>query len=390
MNAYRVFIEEIKQLSNFYRHTMSAYHKSALFSSLKEKEAENQIQDVNNTHPNKDNKFVSRKRNHQHLTEIVFVRVVSVLEVFLIDLVKEVFLQNKEPFKKQDIILTFPQSELLSYKSATEIYNKIINRECRKLSSGGFSDVVKYYKNIFGIDLTSFYPGFKIMEKYHDCRHLLVHRLGKTDQSFRLKYNTKKQFLTVDEYYLMNCIKDFKLFGEKVNEHIKIALETKFNNEKQRKDVETSLQLKVTFLSTNSSKYFEKNFEFWVNDRLYSFEDILDNKSYIAPNVAKYIISGTFVVVNMFLKILRKAQENSEINLIKKNRRIDRKFVDDQMLKKIKDRLPNQPWEKGIHRIIAKEFNITNTIATAAIKKLIAQGHFCEQIDGKLIDEYVI
>lgn len=56
------------------------------------------------------------------------------------------------------------------------------------------------------------------------------------------------------------------------------------------------------------------------------------------------------------------------------------------LLEKVKLALPDQPWERGIHKAVANEVGLSNSLVTKAIRKLIEDGTFNEQIDGELYE----
>lgn len=72
-------------------------------------------------------KQIAKDKRRDNLNTLIFVRIISTLEVFLVDLIKDAFLITKEPFKKQDLKIDMSHAEILSIKSAGNFYNKIIN-----------------------------------------------------------------------------------------------------------------------------------------------------------------------------------------------------------------------------------------------------------------------
>lgn len=58
----------------------------------------------------------------------------------------------------------------------------------------------------------------------------------------------------------------------------------------------------------------------------------------------------------------------------------------DEIIKNVKSLLPEQPWPKYVHKAVAQEVGISNGMAQKAIRKLINDGIFKEQINGKLFD----
>lgn len=57
-----------------------------------------------------------------------------------------------------------------------------------------------------------------------------------------------------------------------------------------------------------------------------------------------------------------------------------------EIVNKVKSLLPAQPWPKHIHKTIAGEIGVSNALVQKAIRQLISDGIFKEQIDGKLYE----
>ncbi|MFA6261445.1 MAG: hypothetical protein WC760_08255 [Bacteroidia bacterium] len=408
MKAFQNFNHDINKLLAFYKATIYSYDQTEQTLVYQKKSKIPFDDPTEGALLIKQPHFFKYKRSgkieiRKTLSEIVFVRVVSALEVFLIDLVRDAFLESKEPFKKHDNIQQISQAELLSYKSTTEISSKIINRECRKLSSGGFLDIIKYYKRYFDIDLANFAPGRSKMEEYHDRRHLLVHRLGKTDQQYREKYNTVKQGISIDVEYLSECLDDFKCFSEMVNNQMKYQLQNEYNPKvKKVKSFDRKVLIQVELLRDIKLDSIEPNFEFWANDEFSNFNDILDTKREIGENIIEFVVSGTFRQIKSYLKILRRSERKKLIKLHEKDitkvepkeknenletRVYATRILDEGVLNQIQKRLPIQPWTKGVHKIVASEINVPNKLVSIAIQVLIAKGVFKNQIDGVIIEK---
>ena len=233
MKAYSNFLNELLVLERFFFGTKYSFEETenliAFIRANKLKFA--QETDFGLT-VSKPNPFSIKKRakttRRNIVLELIYVRIVSALEVFLVDLIRDIFILSKDPFKRQDIKHQFTQGELLSLESTTSILDMIINKECRKLSSGGYKDIVKYYKRNFSIDIGSFHPGNKRMEEIHDRRHLLVHKLGKTDKAYRQKYNTFNMSVYIKEDYLIETISDLRTFATLLKNQVDYRIKNDF------------------------------------------------------------------------------------------------------------------------------------------------------------------
>jgi len=56
-----------------------------------------------------------------------------------------------------------------------------------------------------------------------------------------------------------------------------------------------------------------------------------------------------------------------------------------QLLKKVKETLPEQPWPNGVHKKVAETLGITKSQATKYMQELIRRGEVFHQIDGTII-----
>lgn len=394
MRTHQQFISELNTLINFYRSSLYAYDQTDYFLYQWRKKKDDLIEiDIEVNPPT----FYKSKvkgvvsENQKNLAEIVFVRFVSALEVFLIDQIREIFISHKEPFKKENIILEFKQSDLLSIKSTADIYNLVISKELRRLSSGGFNEIVKYYNKTLKIDIANIYPGFKVMEEYHQRRHLLVHRLGKTDQFYRDKYNYQGHNITVENFYLENCFEDFKKFSEEILEQVKNRSKENFSTQKNNKKPEAKCQIEVEF-SKKTTPIFESNYEFWAGDALYMFNNIFDRKVFHSPEKPTFYLSGTAMQILAYIAIVETEIKRSKIKAIivskisnqNSNKPI---LLDKHLIEKIKLKLPEQPWQKNQHKRTAKELGLSNVIVSKAITELIKNGTFKLQRGGKILGE---
>ena len=182
IRAYSIVSRELKQLRSFYDTTLRAYDRVKDIQDLAhESEPLNNALRDNSVRWSKTEKRIRSEHRKQIiesiLRELILVRTISALETFLTDAIRDIFVVTKSPFMDKSVRIDLSQEELIANNSPTKIYSRIINRETRKLTSGGFNEFIKYYKNRFGIDLSQISPGYKKMNEYHDILHILVHRL---------------------------------------------------------------------------------------------------------------------------------------------------------------------------------------------------------------------
>lgn len=60
--------------------------------------------------------------------------------------------------------------------------------------------------------------------------------------------------------------------------------------------------------------------------------------------------------------------------------------VDDEILERVRDRLPKQPWPQGIQKQICEEFGFDKKVVHEAVKLLINSGVFMNQYTGVVVD----
>ncbi|MCR4274775.1 MAG: hypothetical protein NUW02_01865 [Candidatus Campbellbacteria bacterium] len=155
----------------------------------------------------------------RYLQELLFTRLISALEIFLIDSIREIGKITPENFKSKELV-PYTREQVLSFLTIEELQNSLIEKDCRQLSSLGFQEITKFYKNKLGIDYHSLHPGITRLEEYHERRHILVHRLGQVDDFYRHKYNSTAKRLSVDFSYLNEVIDNLFRFSEELNQKI--------------------------------------------------------------------------------------------------------------------------------------------------------------------------
>ncbi|MDP3468077.1 MAG: hypothetical protein Q8S11_07065 [Daejeonella sp.] len=63
------------------------------------------------------------------------------------------------------------------------------------------------------------------------------------------------------------------------------------------------------------------------------------------------------------------------------------RFLDEVLIEAIRCELPDQPWQTGIHKMVASKLQLSNKLVSDAIKQLIVRGIFRRQVGGKVIME---
>lgn len=310
----------------------------------------------------------------RYLRETIFVRLISALEVFLIDVIREVFLARRDLFHSEDRI-QFSVGEILSASSITDLWTKLINQELRKLQNQGFKEISKFYKNRLGIDLNGSATSLSVIQEFHDRRHILVHRLGRSDDEYRHRYNTTLKNLTITEEYLLNSLKIIQEFAR----FIAIEAQTKIE-ERKEKDVNQRFELEVKVVVEVTSKTAEavtdRNFHYSVEDRIGCLNDILVSYQLDDPKQI-LILAGSRSNVKKYLQILKRlAREGHlivhETNYIRQASISQKECrLPKEIVRKIAETLPIKPWPKHIHKDIAQKFGISNSQAQVAVDVIL-------------------
>jgi hypothetical protein len=162
-----------------------------------------------------------RLQHVRYLRELIFIRLISALEVFLIDAIREGFLENAKVLKPSpDAVVQISLGEFLSYSSLKEGLKTYINRETRSLQGQGYDAIRKYYLKSLEIDFSRSKSDLSIVARCHDDRHILVHSLGRVDDQYRHKYSTDIKALNLSETDLLNAQREIFALALHVNDSL--------------------------------------------------------------------------------------------------------------------------------------------------------------------------
>jgi len=165
----------------------------------------------------------TRKKYPDKLRQLILISSITSLEVFLTDLIGEIFQRDTQPFEEQ-LPIEFAKSQLLNSPSIKGIHNEIIRRDIRRLTSGGLTEIRKYYLSKFKIDFGKFGVSINEIDEIHTRRHIHVHRNGKCDKEYVNKY--PKMGYKVDERiiiehdYLVESLNKLSEFASEINKAV--------------------------------------------------------------------------------------------------------------------------------------------------------------------------
>ncbi|OFX16470.1 MAG: hypothetical protein A2033_05255 [Bacteroidetes bacterium GWA2_31_9] len=402
MNPYKIFSKEFDDLESFYK--ISSFSTKQIFElyKLEKRLFETDLFQKYSfpTRPSFIKNNTGFLLNQQFfLRELILIRMISALEVYLIENIKFIAANNVFIFKTNDQI-SFTTAELMSYDSITEIFEKIITKDCRKLSSGGFKKITSYYYSKLKLNISSIPPGQNIMDEYHDRRHLFVHRLGKTDEYYRNKYNLQKAGISINETYLLTAFKDLKYFAESINKFTKALIENKPDSKGIKNERLVIFKFKYKELIP---EFVNRESRFWFNDKLVYAKDIIKDVSISEDKLVEIVLFGQKTKVAAFYKNAKNHisatkglfcfklvhlldYNETTITTSTEQQRKAKIIIDEEKIENVKNLLPVQPWNKGVHMIIAEKLALPKKIVQIAIRVLISRGVFKNQINGEIVE----
>ncbi|MBV9865488.1 MAG: hypothetical protein JO316_09075 [Abitibacteriaceae bacterium] len=304
-----------------------------------------------------------------YLREILLIRVISALEVFLVDTIREVFTVRRDLFHKNDTI-QYSYGQILSFESISEIATQLINKECRALQNAGFAKVIAYYQKYLDIKFEKSGLDLKELQEYHERRHLMVHRLGRTDEKYRHDYSSTDKQLSVNKRYIIHCFETVRAFAEFVYTETK-SLRRQNTLTRQRKEPTTIAYANVLPLNGRGAKVIHMNYTFAAEEEILVVKDIVFSKV-PHPNGSYTLgLHGSVKQVDAYLQYLQHSENKQRLKLVdfKYVRRITPKdSLPNDFVDKIEASLPDLPWSTNIHEQIANKFRISNRQSKKAIQ----------------------
>lgn len=300
-----------------------------------------------------------RSQYPRYLRETLFVRVISALEVFLIDTVRRVLQARKDLFPG-DAPAAFAVGEILFAPSLTRLHSRLINRECRTLHSQGFTKVAEYFRNRVTIDVLA-YPEYPQLLERHDRRHLLVHRLGKTDEAYRRRHSSLRKAVTVDEPYFLDTIQLVTLFTKRLDKAA-AELASAPGTTATSGSAPSTIRLRLELLQVGAAAYLASDFTFFVGEDLIALRDILKSQ---ARDGSTYdlVLAGDPAHVRAYCKLIKGLAKKTLLSILEQKllggvRGVGRPKIPLPMLVQLAKRLPGLPWPRGIHKQLAADLNL--------------------------------
>lgn len=381
MKSYDKFIREIQDIQRWLHTTIYSYKIASNDLTCKLSRNENVEQNVNDAFNDSGyNVFSLIHRlstdNIKMCKELALIRSISALEVYLIDSIREVYSANKSPFMKKGAI-EYQLGEILSCTDINELHDKYIEKQCRQLHSGGLEDITKFYKSKFDIDFTKFNTsinsktyGLHQIKQYHQKRHLIVHRLGKTDDHYRKTYNTSATEIKLDETDLAIFFKLLMQFAYYINNKTEMYVTTSAP--------ENRIAIKIEMRDTSVGEVFDPAYTIPINkDTSLPLSALLEKVEYESDIVFTIKLHGALAYIRKYYKMLKKIASSGKIkilsyetiSLIVKKKSVKQYAWAD--VEKVIELLPEKPWPKNIHKEIAEKLGWSYTKVFGIINNII-------------------
>lgn len=383
MVSYDHFIREIVDIRRWLHTTIYSYEVSAQFLSELMENGEDVSHHIAKAFDEvgcNANSLIHRLSadNIKTCKELALIRSVSALEVFAIDSIREIFEINKAPFFS-DSEVKYHINEMLSCSNIEELQTKFIAQCCRNLHSGGFEDICRYYKKTFDIDFQKFNTcinsqcyGLPYIQQHHQMRHLIVHRLGRTDEQYRKKYNTSDANIKLSENDLSTFFQTLLAFSRYINERMETYITTN--------PPENEIAIKVEIIDPSAMSLFKPTYAMNIKKSLQlPLSALFKSIQYESNSIFTMYLHGAFIYLRKYYKQLKKHESAGElrilsyeiISLIRPKQKVRQfEWADVQ---KVIELLPEKPWEKNIHKKIAQQLGWSNNKVNKIISNILIE-----------------
>ncbi len=316
--------------------------------------------------------------NNMLLNELIFVRAVSALEIYLVESIKDIFTARPQLFCLLNKEITFHYGELLTSNSLSSVFSKLLKRETQQLSRIGFDEVLKFYKKL-RIDLNDSKPGQIKMSMYHEIRHLIVHRLGEVDDRFKKNYNYYKEKIVIDDIFLNKALSDFDDFVNDSNQKILNALNALGKKKSQKKRQTIIIQVWFDRDSRNEIINLD-TFIFRNGDELFFLSDIEINR--VNQNGSVILtLKSTPTIINYYLQRLESESNKYTnfhfeiLNVTTQSNGKSKSYrnVSNDNFEKIKSIVGESRVSKDLKRQISRELNLSGNQVKSVFNQIVKE-----------------
>ncbi|HDX9688658.1 TPA: Ig-like domain-containing protein [Bacillus thuringiensis] len=200
---------------------------------------------------------------------------------------------------------------------------------------------------------------------------MLVHRLGKTDDQFKNKYNYAENEILLESEDIIHTLDELKFFAQFLIKNLEIYYPVSIPNDYVTIKLEILTDAFIDFLGP---EYIIKK-----NKDRPKLSDILVEIRELDTKDKEIVLDGDYRVIRKYYKKLLKHEQkglikinsftNNKIPLIN-NRKINLNEFSVDDFKDVLNRLPEGKWPKGIHKVIANELGLSNSKVSKIISIL--------------------
>jgi hypothetical protein len=253
-----------------------------------------------------------KKKYRIVLRESLFVRLISLLEIYLGDTLKELSNCTTEPFMSENK-KKYNISYLLSLDNIKEIQDEIINKEIRNIISNGFKSIRKFYSKNLEIDFSKSGVNMKILQQMHDMRHLFVHNNGKTDEYYKHKYNVSDKKIQLTEEFFLNSFKLLSNLADFIYKSLNDSFDLpqkKSQTKKSQKAINIHRKYKILFSNKKYiSEFLDVNSLFGF-DKKYKLIEILDKIEYVSDSKVIVTVKGDKKLLGTYGGFIKKLERD--------------------------------------------------------------------------------
>lgn len=333
-------------------------------------------------------KAILRSRLSRELRSVLYVRVISALEVYLIDSIKFAFTKNPFLLASQKF-LEIPHSRLIAARTLTEIQWEIALKETRRLHSAGFIEVVKFYSSQLKINLSDTGINLAYLERAHDLRHLLVHKLGQTDEYFRDKHGVKQAKVFVTDEDMTALIAECRNVAIRLSNR----LEERIDAIPQPQGTQPFVgEIIVRLFGEEMPPELLPDFSFVYGEQYLRNRDIF-KFHHSNDGLLRYVFHCPYDHYAIVWKKLRNASKSGLLEIVNTKSvsgiPMKRSTQSKDHLLKVASILPQQKyWAKGIHKTLAKILGTSNNKANRIVTSILEDDDCLKQLGKETHKEF--
>lgn len=156
------------------------------------------------------------------LRQLVLINLITVLEVYFTNVVREIAKRDLGPFKPENEKVDYMRNHLLNFSTIKGVENDLIEKDIRKLTSGGLEESQKFFIKRFDIDFKNIGIDYSEIEEIHERRHLFVHRNGLCDALYARTYPLfgfkPGDRIILDHGYIISALDKILGFAHNINQ----------------------------------------------------------------------------------------------------------------------------------------------------------------------------